>query len=234
MLTGLCGALSLGLHHHEHHECFLLADTMTCTRDSQIDGNILDCGHLYLVEAHRTGLRHVCASASSPGACRQVSVSLSFLSGPRTSADTPFNRCLSVLCAKGDALQPGDSHIYLTEQVPSCWQAIAALNKAMAADPNNAEVLLSLGVSYTNELDQGRALNFLTAWLSRQPAFTKVCSTVPPICLSSADRVSLCSSQVLEHALSFITPQAACFTMSVQALPSCVSTRLSAADSIKL
>ena len=43
----------------------------------------------------------------------------------------------------------------------------------MAADPNNAEVLLSLGVSYTNELDQGRALNFLTAWLSRQPAFTK-------------------------------------------------------------
>ena len=36
------------------------------------------------------------------------------------------------------------------------------------------QVLLSLGVSYTNELDQGRALNFLTAWLSRQPAFTKV------------------------------------------------------------
>ena len=62
-----------------------------------------------------------------------------------------------------------------------CLQAIAALNKAMAADPNNAEVLLSLGVSYTNELDQGRALNFLTAWLSRQPAFTKVC----PLCLSS-------------------------------------------------
>ena len=53
-------------------------------------------------------------------------------------------------------------------------QAIAALNRAMATDPNNAEVLLSLGVSYTNELDQGRALNFLTAWLSRQPAFTKV------------------------------------------------------------
>ncbi len=50
----------------------------------------------------------------------------------------------------------------------------------MAADPNNAEVLLSLGVSYTNELDQGRALNFLSAWLSRQPAFTKV----NPFCLS--------------------------------------------------
>ena len=52
----------------------------------------------------------------------------------------------------------------------------------MAADPNNAEVLLSLGVSYTNELDQGRALNFLTAWLARQPAFTKArapASTLP-------------------------------------------------------
>ena len=64
----------------------------------------------------------------------------------------------------------------LAEPAPAALQAIAALNKAMATDPNNAEVLLSLGVSYTNELDQGRALNFLTAWLSRQPAFTKVCS----------------------------------------------------------
>ena len=51
----------------------------------------------------------------------------------------------------------------------------------MAADPNNAEVLLSLGVSYTNELDQGRALNFLTAWLSRQPTFTKVCPSASPL-----------------------------------------------------
>ena len=64
----------------------------------------------------------------------------------------------------------------LAEPALAALQAIAALNKAMATDPNNAEVLLSLGVSYTNELDQGRALNFLTAWLSRQPAFTRVCS----------------------------------------------------------
>ncbi len=56
----------------------------------------------------------------------------------------------------------------------------------MATDPNNAEVLLSLGVSYTNELDQGRALNFLTAWLSRQPAFTKVRSGLfTPACTSA-------------------------------------------------
>ena len=53
-------------------------------------------------------------------------------------------------------------------------QAIAALNKALAADPRNAEVLLSLGVSYTNELDQGRALGYLLAWLSQQRSFAEV------------------------------------------------------------
>jgi peroxin-5 len=35
-------------------------------------------------------------------------------------------------------------------------QAIAALNKALGADPTNLEVLLSLGVSHTNELDAGK------------------------------------------------------------------------------
>lgn len=35
-------------------------------------------------------------------------------------------------------------------------QAIAALNKALGADPANLEVLLSLGVSHTNELDAGK------------------------------------------------------------------------------
>lgn len=37
----------------------------------------------------------------------------------------------------------------------STLQAIAALNKALEADPNSLEVLLSLGVSHTNELDAG-------------------------------------------------------------------------------
>jgi len=34
-------------------------------------------------------------------------------------------------------------------------------------------VLLSLGVSYTNELDQGRALNYFNTWLLQQPAFAQ-------------------------------------------------------------
>jgi hypothetical protein len=37
-------------------------------------------------------------------------------------------------------------------------QAIAALNKALGADPTSLEVLLSLGVSHTNELDAGEPL----------------------------------------------------------------------------
>ena len=48
-------------------------------------------------------------------------------------------------------------------------QAIAALNKALLASPGNAEVLLSLGVSYTNELDQRRAISYLMEWLKLQP-----------------------------------------------------------------
>ena len=48
-------------------------------------------------------------------------------------------------------------------------QAIAALGKALQADPGNPEALLSLGVSHTNELDQSRALTYLMEWLKAQP-----------------------------------------------------------------
>jgi peroxin-5 len=34
-------------------------------------------------------------------------------------------------------------------------QAIAAMARALRADPSNLDVLLSLGVSHTNELDMG-------------------------------------------------------------------------------
>ena len=46
-------------------------------------------------------------------------------------------------------------------------QAIAALRRAHAAAPGDGDVLLSLGVSHTNELDRGRALAHLSAWLRR-------------------------------------------------------------------
>ena len=50
-------------------------------------------------------------------------------------------------------------------------KAIAAMTKANEADPNNLEVLLSLGVSHTNELDQDEAVGHMRAWLRNQPRF---------------------------------------------------------------
>ena len=50
-------------------------------------------------------------------------------------------------------------------------RAIAAMTKANEADPTNLEVLLSLGVSHTNELDQEDATGFMRAWLRNQPRF---------------------------------------------------------------
>ncbi|CAK7323911.1 unnamed protein product [Dovyalis caffra] len=44
-------------------------------------------------------------------------------------------------------------------------QAIAAMMRAHEADPTNLEVLLALGVSHTNELEQAAALKYLYGWL---------------------------------------------------------------------
>jgi tetratricopeptide (TPR) repeat protein len=53
-------------------------------------------------------------------------------------------------------------------------QAIACLRRAVAADPLNLDALLALGVSYTNELDQTRALRHLQLWLESHPDFTEL------------------------------------------------------------
>jgi peroxin-5 len=59
-------------------------------------------------------------------------------------------------------------------------QAIAAWNRALAAEPDNLDVLMSLGVSHTNELDQGAALRFLREWLARHPAHGPAARAAPP------------------------------------------------------
>jgi Flp pilus assembly protein TadD len=53
-------------------------------------------------------------------------------------------------------------------------QAIACLRRAVASDPHNLDALLALGVSYTNELDQTRALRHLQLWLESHPDFTDI------------------------------------------------------------
>ncbi|KAJ7963468.1 peroxisome biogenesis protein 5 [Quillaja saponaria] len=50
-------------------------------------------------------------------------------------------------------------------------QAIAAMMRAQEADPTNLEVLLALGVSHTNELEQAAALRYLYGWLRHHPKY---------------------------------------------------------------
>ncbi|KAK2439841.1 putative UDP-N-acetylglucosamine--peptide N-acetylglucosaminyltransferase SPINDLY [Trifolium repens] len=50
-------------------------------------------------------------------------------------------------------------------------QAIAAMMRAQEADPTNLEVLLALGVSHTNELEQNAALKYLFGWLRNHPKY---------------------------------------------------------------
>ncbi|KAL3503705.1 hypothetical protein ACH5RR_038154 [Cinchona calisaya] len=61
-------------------------------------------------------------------------------------------------------------------------QAIAAMMRAQEADPTNLEVLLALGVSHTNELEQAAALKYLYSWLRHHPKYGTV---VPPDQLDS-------------------------------------------------
>ncbi|KDD71580.1 hypothetical protein H632_c4755p0, partial [Helicosporidium sp. ATCC 50920] len=44
-------------------------------------------------------------------------------------------------------------------------QAIAAMNRALVADPRRSDVLLSLGVAHTNELDSSEAVRYLSGWV---------------------------------------------------------------------
>eukprot|EP00250_Pteridium_aquilinum_P005263 c15385_g1_i1 orf=213-2492(+) len=51
-------------------------------------------------------------------------------------------------------------------------QSIASMVRARDAEPTNIEVLLSLGVSHTNELEQQEALKYLRAWLQHHPKYS--------------------------------------------------------------
>eukprot|EP00257_Ricinus_communis_P021413 XP_015580900.1 peroxisome biogenesis protein 5 [Ricinus communis] len=55
-------------------------------------------------------------------------------------------------------------------------QAIAAMMRAQEADPANLEVLLALGVSHTNELEQAAALKYLYGWLRNHPKYGSLAS----------------------------------------------------------
>lgn len=49
--------------------------------------------------------------------------------------------------------------------------AISALLRCIAIDPYNLPALLMLGVSYTNDLEESRALNYLKTWMLHNPEY---------------------------------------------------------------
>lgn len=54
------------------------------------------------------------------------------------------------------------------------------MGKALKADPTNLDVLLSLGVSHTNELDQGEAVTYLGRWLAHHPQYKRIAEAAGP------------------------------------------------------
>lgn len=66
-------------------------------------------------------------------------------------------------------------------------QAIAAMMRAQEADPANLEVLLSLGVSHTNELEQQAALKYLYSWLRHHPKYGSIAPQDQPVSFYHAD-----------------------------------------------
>ena len=53
------------------------------------------------------------------------------------------------------------------------------MDRALEADPGNLEVLLSLGVSHTNELDAAEALSYLHRWITAHPAHGPAAAAAP-------------------------------------------------------
>ncbi|KAI3456727.1 hypothetical protein Pfo_013390 [Paulownia fortunei] len=66
-------------------------------------------------------------------------------------------------------------------------QAIAAMMRAQEVDPTNLEVLLALGVSHTNELEQAAALKYLYSWLRHHPKYGAIALPDQPENLYYAD-----------------------------------------------
>ncbi|XP_068637193.1 peroxisome biogenesis protein 5-like [Aristolochia californica] len=59
-------------------------------------------------------------------------------------------------------------------------QAIASMMQAHEVDSTNLEVLLALGVSHTNELEQAEALKYLYGWLQHHPKYGTIAPPEKP------------------------------------------------------
>lgn len=53
-------------------------------------------------------------------------------------------------------------------------KAISAMLRGLEVDPYNLDLLLSLGISCTNELDQDQALSYLKTWIQHHPLYSDI------------------------------------------------------------
>lgn len=74
-------------------------------------------------------------------------------------------------------------------------KAIAALKRALALNPNNPKVMMSLAVSYTNESLQNQALNMLVNWLKCNENYQNL---VPPSMLPPAVEDEILTSSIIK------------------------------------
>lgn len=110
-----------------------------------------------------------------------------FEQNPYATQDNCFDLGMQ-LWQKGDvskAILAFEAHVRHEPQSSDAWRmlgmchaecdddqsAIHALNHAIDADPQNLVALLDLGVAYTNELNNMRALVFLKSWISNHPTY---------------------------------------------------------------
>jgi hypothetical protein len=64
--------------------------------------------------------------------------------------------------------------------------AIAGLLRCISIDPYNLKALMMLGVSYTNDLEETRALKYLKTWMLNHPDYHTVSAATAPASASSA------------------------------------------------
>jgi hypothetical protein len=83
-------------------------------------------------------------------------------------------------------------------------QAIAAMAKALSADPDNPAVLLALGVSHVNELHAGEAVRYLMRcgyWCCNEQGF--VGGQGPPLTVQRLRTVQVPAAHFAGHAANY-------------------------------
>ena len=89
------------------------------------------------------------------------------------------SRHANLPCCKVAELESSEDQPEPKPCISTPVQAIAAMDRALEADPGNLEVLLSLGVSHVNELDAAEALSYLHRWITAHPTHGPAAAAAP-------------------------------------------------------